>query len=168
MPPSAGRRADGEARAQPLPIHFSRAGQLRLTDLMPSQDLLTDPRAQSALLGLIEVRRNRAVVLRTMGTTQEADDMLKSATDLARGNGLSRPILNARLYRTSGVTAAAQGLDDQALSDLLQSTAAFDRSLPGSKPLADTYLLRARQLVKAGQAARRCRSAATPCSRWHR
>ena len=47
--------------------------------------------------------------------------------------------------------AAAQGLDDQALNDLLQSTAAFDRSLPGSKPLADTYLLRAGQLVKAGR-----------------
>ena len=36
---------------------------------MPSQDLLTDPRAQAALLGLIEVRRNRAVVLRIMGRT---------------------------------------------------------------------------------------------------
>ena len=118
---------------------------------MPSQDLLTDPRAQSALLGLIEVRRNRAVVLRLMGRAQEADALLTSATDLARGNGLSRPIVNARLYRTSGLTAAAQGLDDQALADLLASTAAFDRSLPGSKPLADTYLLRARQLAKAGK-----------------
>ncbi len=57
--------------------------------------------------------------------------------------------------RTSGVTAAAQGQDDQALSDLLESTAAFDRSLPGSKPLADTYLLRARQLVKDGNRRRR-------------
>ena len=93
--------------------------------------------------------------------------LLQSATDLARGNGLSRPIVNARLYRTSGLTAAAQGQDDQALSDLLQSTAAFDRSLPGSKPLADTYLLRARQLAKARPGRQRpCRSARTPCSRW--
>ncbi len=89
------------------------------------------------------MRRNRAVVLRVMGKPQDADAMLQSASNLARGNGLSRPILNARLYRTSGLTAAARGLDDQALTDLLQSTAAFDRSLPGSKPLADTYLLRA-------------------------
>ena len=127
---------------------------------MPSQDLLTDPRAQSALLGLIEVRRNRAVVLRIMGQREEANALLKSATDLARGNGLSRPIVNARLYRTSGLTAAAQGLDDQALADLLQSSTAFDRSLPGSKPLADTYLLRARQLVKAGKGD--CRAADLP------
>ncbi len=130
---------------------FVRTGQIRLADLMPSQDLLTDPRAQAALLGLVEVRRNRAVVLRLMGRGEEADALLKSATDLARANGLSRPIVNARLYRTSALAAAAQGLDDQALADLLRSSAAFDRSLPGSKPLAETYLLRARQLAKAGR-----------------
>jgi tetratricopeptide (TPR) repeat protein len=129
---------------------FARSGQIRLAELMPSQDLLTDPRAQAALLGLIEARRNRAVVLRLLGRGEEANALLKSASNLARGNGLSRPIVNARLYRTSGLTAAAQGLDEQAVSDLLQSTAAFDRSLPGSKPLADTYLLHARQLAKAG------------------
>ena len=141
------------ARPRPIqtPNAFTRAGQIRLGDLMPSQDLLTDPRAQAALLGLIEVRRNRAVVLRIMGQREEANALLKSAADLARGNGLSRPIVNARLYRTSGLTAAARGLDDQALADLLQSSTAFDRSLPGSKPLADTYLLRARQLVKGGK-----------------
>ncbi|MGA9013769.1 MAG: CHAT domain-containing protein [Acetobacteraceae bacterium] len=140
--------------AKPKPSaasNFARAGQISLADLMPSQDLLTDPRAQAALLGLIEVRRNRAVVLRIMGQDVEAQAALTSANDLARGNGLSRPIVNARLFRTSAVMAAAQGLDDQALNDLLQSTAAFDRSLPGSKPLADTYLLRAGQLVKAGR-----------------
>ena len=141
------------ARPRPIqtPNAFTRSGQIRLDDLMPSQDLLTDPRAQAALLGLIEVRRNRAVVLRIMGQREEANALLKSAADLARGNGLSRPIVNARLYRTSGLTAAARGLDDQALADLLQSSTAFDRSLPGSKPLADTYLLRARQLVKGGK-----------------
>jgi CHAT domain-containing protein len=142
--------------AKPKPSaanNLARAGQISLADLMPSQELLTDPRAQSALLGLIEVRRNRSVVLRIMGHDSDAQAALTSANDLARGNGLSRPIVNARLFRTSAVMAAAQGLDDQALNDLLQSTAAFDRSLPGSKPLADTYLLRAGQLVKAGKGA---------------
>jgi CHAT domain-containing protein len=153
------------ARARPTiksSNSFSRSGQIRLADLMPSQDLITDPKAQSALLGLIEVRRNRGVVLRIMGRPQDANAVLKSATDLARGNGLARPILNARLYRTSGVAAAAEGQDDLALSDLLLSTSAFDRSLPGSKPLADTYLLRARQLVKSDRSSSAlpvCRSA---------
>ncbi|HET7881343.1 MAG TPA: CHAT domain-containing protein, partial [Acetobacteraceae bacterium] len=93
----------------------------------------------------------RAITLRLMGRGDEANALLQSATDLASGNGLSRPLLTARLYRSSGIAAAAQGLDDQALSDLLQSTAAFDRSLPGSKPQADTYLLRTVQLAKAGR-----------------
>ena len=131
---------------------FSRSGQTQLSDLMPNQSLLTNPRAQSALLGLIEARRNHGVVLRMMGRPQDADAVMKSATDLARGNGVARPLVNARLYRTSGVMAAAQGEDDLALSDLQLSTTAFDRSLPGSKPLADTYLLRARQLMKSGRA----------------
>ena len=148
------------ARATQTNNPFIRSGQVRLADMLPSEELVTDPKAQSALLGLIEVRRNRGVVLRIMGRPQEADAVLKSATDLARGNGLARPIVNARLYRTSGMTAAAQGQDDQALADLLLSTAAFDRSLPGSKPLADTYLLRARELVKGGEA-----SAALPICR---
>jgi CHAT domain-containing protein/tetratricopeptide (TPR) repeat protein len=143
------------ARARPTASGsaFTRAGNVRLADLMPSEELVTDPRARSALLGLIETRRNTAIALRILGKAQEADAMLQSARDLARGNGLSRPILNARLYRTSGITAAAQGLNDEALSDLAQSTTAFDRSLPGSKPLADTYLLRARELVRSGDSA---------------
>lgn len=132
---------------------FTRAGQTNFAELMPNGDLITDPRAQSALLGLIEVRRYRAVVLRLMGKSGEADVLLKSATDLARANGLTQPILNARLYRTAGMTAAALGHNDQALRDLMQSSAAFDRSLPGSKPLADTYLLHAAELLKAGDGA---------------
>jgi CHAT domain-containing protein/tetratricopeptide (TPR) repeat protein len=143
---------DARPRAARINNPFVRSGQIRLADLLPTEDLVTDPRAQSALLGLIEVRRNRGVVLRIMGRPQDADAVLQSATDLARANGLSRPIVNARLYRSIGVAAAAQGENDQALADLLQSTSAFDRSLPGSKPLADTYLLRARQLVKGGKA----------------
>ena len=53
--------------------------------LAPDQGLISDPRAQSALLGLIEVRRNRAVVLRVLGKPKEADDLLEQASDLARG-----------------------------------------------------------------------------------
>ena len=55
--------------------------------------------------------------------------------------------------RTTALTAAAQGQDSQALADLQQSTTAFDRALPGSKPLAETYLLHARELLRAGRGA---------------
>ena len=116
--------------------------------------MLTDPGAQAALIGLIEARRNRGVVLRIMGRAAGSRALLQSATDLARGNGLSRPIVKARLYRTSGLAAAGAGRwTIRRWPICLQSTSAFDRSLPGSKPLAETYLLRARQLVKARQGA---------------
>ena len=122
-------------------------------DLMPNQELLTDQRAQSALLGLVEARRYRSIVLRLLGKPKEADAELQSASDLARGNGLARPLLNARLYRTSALTAEAQGLGSQALDDLSLSTQAFSRALPGSKPLADTYLLHVRELQRRGATA---------------
>ncbi|HET7880649.1 MAG TPA: hypothetical protein VFL55_07160, partial [Acetobacteraceae bacterium] len=50
------------AKARPVRQNtsFSPTSRIRLADLMPSQDLLTDPQARTALLGLIEVRRNRA------------------------------------------------------------------------------------------------------------
>ena len=126
--------------------HFVFNGAAITSSLAPDEGLLTDPRAQSALLGLIEARRNRAVVLRVLGRPAEADALLASASDLAGGNGLSRPILNARLYRTTALTSVAQGQDVQALQQLQQSTAAFGQALPGSKPLAETYLLHAREL----------------------
>jgi CHAT domain-containing protein len=130
---------------------FTRSGAA--VSLSPGQGVLTDPRAQSALLGLIEARRNRAVVLRVLGRNADADALLKSTSELALGNGLARPIVNARLYRTTALSAVAQGQDSQALAQLQQSTVAFDRALPGSKPLAETYLLRAREQLRGGHGA---------------
>ena len=60
---------------------FTRAGQAHIAELLPNRELLTDPQAQSALLGLIEARRYRGVVLRMMGRTAEADAALASASD---------------------------------------------------------------------------------------
>jgi len=137
----------------PAASHFAFATSQVTSSLAPDEELITDPRAQSALLGLIEVRRNRAVVLRVLGKPAEADKLLQSANDLARGNGLARPIVNARLYRTTALTSLAQGQDVQALAELQESTQAFDRALPGSKPLAETYLLHAGELMRTGHGA---------------
>ena len=80
--------------AKPKPSaanNLARAGQISLADLMPSQELLTDPRAQSALLGLIEVRRNRSVVLRIMGHDFDAQAALTSANDLRAATAFRAP-----------------------------------------------------------------------------
>jgi CHAT domain-containing protein/tetratricopeptide (TPR) repeat protein len=146
--------------APPAANAFASAG--RLGTLTPAQDLLSNPQSQSAILGLIEARRNSAVALRMMNRSTEANAALQSANDVALGNGLARPIVTARLYRTMGITAAMERDDKRALQTLGQSTNAFDRALPGSKPQADTYLLYASQLVQSGRLADAlpfCRSA---------
>ena len=134
------------AKAAPASANaFLQAG--RIGNLSPSQDLLTNPQSQSALLGLIEARRNRGVALRMLNRSAEAEAVLQSADDIASGNGLARPIVTARLYRTMAVNAADQGNEERALASLNRSTKAFDRALPGSKPLSDTYLMYAGQLA---------------------
>ncbi|HET9018819.1 MAG TPA: CHAT domain-containing protein, partial [Acetobacteraceae bacterium] len=119
--------------------------------LLGSQDLLTDPAAQAALLGLIEAKRNEALLLRDDGRIADSRAVLASATGIAQANGLIRPILAARLYRTGGVTAAAAGNTARALDDFAAATRDFGRALPQSKSLADTDLLRAGELVRAGR-----------------
>jgi len=51
-----------------------------------SERLMTDPTAQSALMGLIEVRRYRAIVLRRLGRVPESEAAVASAQTLARAN----------------------------------------------------------------------------------
>ncbi len=132
---------------------FAGPATRSLASLLPNQDLLTDPSAQSALLGLIEARRNAALVLRHLHSLTESQAMLASASRLARANGLDRPIVAARLLRTRGITAEDAGHVEQGLIDLAASAHDFGAALPGSKPLADTELLDAAALLRRGQAA---------------
>ncbi len=126
-------------------------GLSRLTPLLGNREPLTDLVQQRALVGLIEARRYRAVALRALGRLDESNAALRSATDLQRSAGRSLPIETARLSRNSGVTASELGLLDQALSDLSNSASGFNQALPGSKPVIETSLLRAGQLLRAGK-----------------
>jgi len=144
----SGSLKETETVAKPVNA-FSYRGRTS-ADVVVGQDILTDPAARSALIGVIETRRNEGLVLRNLGRVKESQAVLASADELAVANGLARPILQARLYLSTGLTAAAAGNGSAALAALSQSSAAFTRSLPESKPLADTYLLRARQLALAG------------------
>ena len=130
----------------------------------PNPSLLTDPRAQVAMIGFIEARRNRALALRALGRAREADALLASSVDLARANGIDRPMLSARLYRTAGVTAADEGAGNRAMANLARSSGRFEVALPGSKTLAETDLLRAAEYQRAGRggaAVSACRDAVT-------
>ena len=124
------------------------ASNAPLSDLMPDPALLVNPQVQSALLGVVEVRRNRAIALKALGRPEQAETALQSADALARSNDLAEPIVTSRLYRTQGM------LDEQGgLSRLADSADSFTRALPGSRSFAITGLLRAGKLVAAGRTA---------------
>lgn len=151
------------ARAIPPASRFVRSGPSNITDLLPSRELVTDPVARSALFGLIEVWRYRGLVLRDLGRIAESAAILREANDLARGNGITQPLLMARLHRAGAMTEAAAGRHDAASDGLDRAVTAFGRVLPGSKPVANTRMVRARQLALAGNhdtALRECRGGA--------
>jgi CHAT domain-containing protein len=128
---------------------LAAASMSRFTPLLGNRELLTNPVQQRALVGVIETRRYRAVALRALGRLDESNAALRSAADLQRSAGRTLPIETARLSRNSGVTASELGLLDQALSDLSASASGFNQALPGSKPVIETSLLRAGQLLRA-------------------
>jgi len=110
-----------------------------------SRALAPDPTIQTALIGVIETRRNRAALLRRAGRTAEAQAESDSAETLARANQLDRGLIGARIARTAGVVEATSGRTASADSSLATAAAEFQRGLPRSRPLADTLLLRARE-----------------------
>lgn len=131
---------------------FANAG-VRSGALMPNRDLLTDVSTQTSLIGLIEVRRYESIVLRELHQPQESLVALDAARRLAAANNVSVPVLTARLARTSATDLGAAGQHDAAANVYGSAVTAFAEAIPRTKPVAETELLRAGQLVDAGQTA---------------
>jgi len=138
---------------------FAEAGP---TGDLPSGDaLVVDPTQRVALIGVIETLRYRAIVLRALKRPDESEAAIRLASTIAAGSGLHQPILTARLYRTAATTDGLNGQTEAAQSGLLRSSADFDVSLPGTRPVAETALLSAANLQRQGRnddALAQCRS----------
>lgn len=144
------------------PVIAGPAGTIN--DLPPGDELTIDPVHRDALIGIIEVRRYRAMALRELHRPAESTVAIDSAVSLAAAHGLHQPILTARLYRTAATTAGSQGETSAALSSLTRSAADFSVALPGSAPVAETDLLHAAELHRQGRdpaAIALCRKGAT-------
>ena len=147
------------ARAEPasasrfasLGLDFGGALASNLTSRLSADTLLINPITQSALLGVIETRRYQAVALRLLGRDAESAAMVQSAEDLATANGMTMPILSARLARTAGAAASAGDRQAEAAGLLARSANDFNLSLPRTAPVADTELLQAAALAKQGR-----------------
>ncbi|MBS0558720.1 MAG: CHAT domain-containing protein [Proteobacteria bacterium] len=128
----------------------ARTGVERLAEGVTDAALAQDTINAEALFGLIEARRYRAVALRALGRTEEANAVLASARQLYEGR--QEAGLVARYYRSVGMAAAATGRAADAASDLGLAVDKFAAAAPGSLPLAKTELLRAAELNRGGNA----------------
>ncbi|MDE2239631.1 MAG: CHAT domain-containing protein, partial [Rhodospirillales bacterium] len=129
--------------------------------LMASQVTLNSPVTQAALLGVIETWRYQALALDELGDKQGSDQAIANARRIADDNGLQPPSLTARLDRTGAALAAANGQPLTAANDLASAATAFNAALPGTRPVAETALLRGAALAQAGDeqgALKACRS----------
>ncbi len=124
-----------------------------LSDMLPDRELLVDPVVQSSLLGIIEVRRNRAIAFKEADRPDEAEASLISAADLSRANNLLQPIVTSRLYRTQGMLDDTRGQQVSAMTRLSLSSNSFTRALPGSRSYAITGLLEGRELLRTSGSA---------------
>ena len=115
---------------------------------------MIDPTAQSALIGLIEVRRYRAIVLRQLGRPADSEAAIASAQALARANQMAVPLVAARLTRTSATTDDVRGNELAADAGLTSSRQDFTQVVPSTRPVAETALLQAGVAAKQGNTAR--------------
>ncbi len=125
--------------------------------LLTSQSTVLGPVTQLRLLGLVESLRYQAIAALELHQANRAATLIQRANQIAVGNGIAPVVLNARLDRTQAAIDVANGHEANAAAKLSAAGAGFARALPGSRPVADTGLLRASVLVRQHQDARAVR-----------
>lgn len=123
-------------------------GASSTAQLLTSQSIVLDPVTQLRLLGLIESLRYQAIAALELHQANRAASLIGRANQIALGNGIAPVVLNARLDRTEAAIDVANGQEAHADAKLSEAGAGFARALPGSRPVADTGLLRADVLVR--------------------
>ncbi len=117
---------------------------------LPNQRVLVDPLVQSALKGLVEVRRYQSIALRKSGQIDMAQAAMRSAERLAAANALVQPIIGARVSRTAAQIDAEQHDDAASAARLDRAATDFRLALPLTRPFAETELLRAATQFRNG------------------
>jgi tetratricopeptide (TPR) repeat protein len=131
----------------------SAGGQSHDVASLLGQGLMVDPTVESALIGLIEVRRYQAIAFRLLGRPTESAAAIASAEALAQANRMTVPLVAARLTRTTAVIEAASG-GTGATAGLARSHEGFSTLLPQTRPVAETALLQAGEYAAHGDSDR--------------
>jgi CHAT domain-containing protein len=104
-------------------------------------NVLADPVAQGAVLGLAEVWRNQAIALTRLDRAAEAPALLAASRAVLRRAGLQPGMMVARALRTEANASARLGREDQAARQLEEASRRFRIAVPGERPEAVTLFL---------------------------
>lgn len=116
-------------------------------------ELLADPLQQSAVLGLAEAKRNRAVALSRAGRGEEASDLAGEARQVLRRAGLEPNMMVGRALRTEAGADIRMGRTQAAATLLERAAGRFGVAAPGERPEAVTLFLAGQQRLRAGRRA---------------
>ncbi len=110
-----------------------------------SAGLVADPIVQSALLGLAEAKRNRALAMVRAGRSGEAGALIAQSRAILRNAGLEATVTIGRSLRTQADAEARSGRAESAARLLEQAANRFAVAVPGERPEAITLFLAGRQ-----------------------
>ncbi|HEY4251188.1 MAG TPA: CHAT domain-containing protein [Roseomonas sp.] len=113
--------------------------------------VVADPIAQSAILGLAEAMRNRALALTRGNRSGEATALVGAARGLLRRAGLEATITIGRALRTQADAEARRGRTEASARLLEQAATRFAVAVPGERPEAITLFLAGRQRLLTGR-----------------
>jgi CHAT domain-containing protein len=114
-------------------------------------DLVADPVGQSAVLGLAEAKRNRAVALTRAGRAAEAPALVAESRLVLRRAGLEPNMMVGRAMRTEAGADIRLGRTAAAASLLERAAGRFGIAAPGERPEAVTLFLAGQQRLRTGR-----------------
>lgn len=106
-----------------------------------SAGVVADPIVQSALLGLAEAKRNRALAMVRAGRAGEAGALITQSRAILRNAGLEATVTIGRSLRTQADAEARSGRAESAARLLEQAANRFAVAVPGERPEAITLFL---------------------------
>nr|WP_255569406.1 CHAT domain-containing protein [Neoroseomonas alba] len=116
-------------------------------------ELVADPVVQSAVLGLAEAKRNRAVALTRTGHASEAQDLVAESRQVLRRAGLEPNMMVGRALRTEAGADIRLGRTEAAAQLLERAAGRFGIAAAGERPEAVTLFLAGQQRIRSGRRA---------------
>lgn len=113
--------------------------------------LVSDPVVQSAVLGLAEAKRNRAVALVRAGRASEAQAVINESRQVLRRAGLEPAMMVGRAMRSEAGADIRLGRTEVAAQMLERAAGRFGAAAPGERPEAVTLFLAGQQRLRAGR-----------------